>query len=101
MQESNKILSIEIILKARPNWNASEILIIEKAIKFAIEKHAGQTRFDGSPYVNHVISTGKNLAHLGMDTTTIVAGILHDTIEDTETTEEEVKKEFGNEVAFW
>ena len=100
MQESNKILSIEIILKARPNWNASEILIIEKAIKFAIEKHAGQTRFDGSPYVNHVISTGKNLAHLGMDTTTIVAGILHDTIEDTETTEEEVKKEFGNEVAF-
>ncbi len=100
MQESNKILSIEIILKARPNWTASEILIIEKAIKFAIEKHKTQTRFDGSPYVNHVISTGKNLAHLGMDTTTIVAGILHDTIEDTETTEEEVKKEFGDEVAF-
>lgn len=98
--DESKILSIELILRAREHWEADEILLIEKAIKFAIVKHEGQKRFDGTPYVNHVIYTGKNLAHLGMDTTTIVAGILHDTIEDTQTTEEEVAKEFGTDVAF-
>lgn len=94
------ILSIDVILKSRENWEAKEILLIEKAIKFATEKHAGQTRYEGGPYVNHTILTGKNLAHLGMDTTTIVAGILHDTIEDTTTTEQEIKEAFGSDVAF-
>ena len=55
----NEILSIDVILKAREQWKPDEILIIEKAIKFATKKHASQTRFDGTPYVNHTISTGK------------------------------------------
>jgi GTP pyrophosphokinase len=97
---SQSILSEQIILEERPNWTAEEISKIKKAISFATVKHSGQTRFDGTPYVNHVIHTGKNLAHLGMDTTTIIAGILHDVIEDTETTEEEVEHEFGSDVKF-
>ncbi len=104
MKESNvnldNVLSISVILSERPGWTPDEMLIIEKAINFATKKHIGQTRNEGGPYVNHVILTGKNLAHLGMDTTTIVAGILHDTIEDTETTEDELTLGFGKEVAF-
>lgn len=96
----NEILPATRILDERSDWTNEEILQIEKAVLFASQKHNGQTRNEGGPYVNHVILTGKNLAHLGMDTTTIVAGILHDTIEDTETTDAELKKEFGKDVAF-
>jgi GTP pyrophosphokinase len=94
------ILPTKVILDERSDWTKEEISQIEKAISFAVKKHEGQFRKSDEPYVNHVILTGKNLAHLGMDTTTIVAGILHDTIEDTQTTEEELKNEFGKDVAF-
>lgn len=94
------VLPAKVILDERDDWTKEDIFIIEKAVEFATKKHEGQLRNQGGPYVNHVILTGKNLAHLGMDTTTILAGILHDTIEDTETTEEEVAKEFGKDVAF-
>jgi len=94
------ILPSNIIFDERPEWSEDEVSQIESAISFATTKHFGQTRYDGGPYVNHLISTGKNLAKLGMDTTTIVAGILHDTIEDTETTEKELEENFGKDVAF-
>jgi len=97
---NDKVLSAQVILEERDEWSNEDILLIEKAIDFATKKHDGQIRNAGGPYVNHVILTGKNLAHLGMDTTTIVAGILHDTIEDTKTTEEEIIENFGKEVAF-
>lgn len=102
MQEKNiyEILNKEVILTERSDWTQDDVKEIEKAISFATEKHKGQTRYEGGPYVNHLILTGKNLAHLGMDTTTIVSGILHDTIEDTQTTEEELEQNFGREVAF-
>lgn len=96
----DEILPIKEILKERPKWTIDEMQQIEKAISFASIKHAGQKRNAGGPYVNHLILTGKNLARLGMDTTTIVAGVLHDTIEDTETTEKELVENFGHDVAF-
>jgi GTP pyrophosphokinase len=95
-----EILGIDTILKERPNWTEEDKTVIDKAIKFAIKKHDGQFRKEGGPYVNHTILTGRNLANFQMDTTTIVAGILHDTIEDTNTTEEELVNEFGKDVAF-
>jgi GTP pyrophosphokinase len=97
---SSNTLPASIILEERNDWSKEDVTLIEKAVAFSIEKHVTQTRYDGSPYVNHVILTGKNLAHLGMDTTTIVAGVLHDVIEDTETTEKEVADIFGKDVAF-
>lgn len=95
-----EVLPAKIILEERRDWTAEQIFEIEKAVAFATAKHTGQERKGGGPYVNHVILTGKNLAKLGMDTTTIVAGILHDTIEDTQTSKEELEKEFGKDVAF-
>ncbi|HAS80543.1 MAG: (P)ppGpp synthetase I, SpoT/RelA [Candidatus Nomurabacteria bacterium GW2011_GWE1_32_28] len=73
---------------------------IKKAYKFAEHAHEGQKRMDGTPYFSHVLETAKTLAKLGMDVKTIVAGLLHDVLEDTEITEEEMKKEFGEEIVF-
>lgn len=73
-------------------------ILIEKAFDFAKKSHEGQLRKSGEPYFNHVFATAKNLADLGMKTKTIVAGLLHDVIEDTNVTEEEIRKEFGEEI---
>jgi GTP diphosphokinase / guanosine-3',5'-bis(diphosphate) 3'-diphosphatase len=98
IEKKFEILDVKYILNTRSDWKELDILTIEKAVKFAIEKHRGQERKSGEPYVNHVIETGKILSNLSMDTTTIVAGVLHDTLEDTQTSEEELEKEFDKEV---
>jgi len=73
---------------------------IKKAYDFALKAHEGQLRNSGEPYFNHVYETAKVLAGLKMGSTTIVAGLLHDSIEDGVATEECIKKEFGEEVLF-
>ncbi len=72
---------------------------VKKAIDFIEEKHAGQYRKSGEPYVVHPIEVAVILAELGMDIDTVVAGLLHDVLEDTETTYEELKDNFGKDVA--
>ncbi len=74
--------------------------LIRKAYEFAKKSHEGQSRKSGEPYFVHVFETGKTLAKLNMDPGTIVAGLLHDTIEDTGVSEETIKNEFGEEVLF-
>lgn len=73
--------------------------IIKQAWEFAKEAHAGQKRLTGDPYTSHLVETAVTLANWKMDTTTIIAGLLHDTIEDAHITKEELEKEFGSEVA--
>ncbi|MEG1930952.1 MAG: bifunctional (p)ppGpp synthetase/guanosine-3',5'-bis(diphosphate) 3'-pyrophosphohydrolase [Anaerovorax sp.] len=73
--------------------------LIEKAFKLAQERHEGQFRKSGEPYMIHPIAVAKILADLGMDENTIVAGLLHDVVEDTPYTQEELKRDFGNEVS--
>lgn len=73
---------------------------IEKAFFFSQKAHEGQTRANGDPYFSHVYATALNLADFGLDATTIVAGLLHDTIEDTSVSPEDVQKEFGEEILF-
>jgi GTP pyrophosphokinase len=72
--------------------------LIEKAYKFAEQAHHGQLRKSGEPYFTHLTNTAKNLADLGMKAKTISAGLLHDVLEDANITEEELKKEFGEEI---
>ncbi len=74
--------------------------LIKKAYNFAQKAHEGQKRMSGEPYFSHVYETAKILAKLGMDAKTIAAGLLHDVLEDTEITEEEIKKEFEDEIVF-
>lgn len=73
---------------------------IVKAFDFSKEAHEGQKRASGEPYFNHVFEVAKTLADLGMDTKTIVAGLLHDTIEDAGITEKQIEDEFGKDVLF-
>jgi GTP pyrophosphokinase len=73
---------------------------IKRAYDFAEKAHEGQKRASGEPYFYHVFEVSKILAEYGMDTKTIIAGLLHDTIEDTSVTEEDVEKEFGEDVLF-
>lgn len=80
--------------------NKKEEEFIFRAYKFAERAHEGQKRLSGEPYFIHVFETAKNLARIGMDAKSIVAGLLHDTLEDTQTTEEEIQKEFGEDVLF-
>ncbi|MFO0743567.1 MAG: RelA/SpoT family protein [Candidatus Paceibacterota bacterium] len=74
--------------------------IIEKAYNFAKLAHEGQKRNSGEPYFNHCVATAINIAKQNMDVDTIVAGLLHDTLEDTKITKEEIQKEFGHDVLF-
>lgn len=80
--------------------NKKEQELIKKAYEFAKKAHEGQKRLSGDPYFIHVFETAKNLARLGMDTPTIIAGLLHDVLEDTHTPEEVIKTEFGDDILF-
>jgi GTP pyrophosphokinase len=82
--------------KYKRNQNLSQI---KKAYLFAKEAHGSQMRHSGEPYIVHPVCVAKILHELGMDTQTIIAGLLHDVIEDTATTYDEIKKNFSEEVA--
>lgn len=86
------------IINLIPRITTEDKSLIEKAYLFAQKAHEGQKRNSGEPYFNHVFETAKNLALYGMDIKSIVAGFLHDVLEDTPITEEELKKEFGEEI---
>lgn len=77
-----------------------ETELIEKAYIFAQKAHEGQKRLSGDPYFIHLLETAKILAQLGMDAKTIAAGLLHDVLEDTKVTEEEMKVDFCDEIVF-
>ncbi|WP_026389770.1 RelA/SpoT family protein [[Acholeplasma] multilocale] len=79
--------------------NKKELKEIEFAYNYAEEKHRGQERKNGDPYIYHPLSTGYYLAQLKMGPKTVIAGLLHDIIEDTPYTEEDLEKVFGAEVA--
>ena len=83
-----------------PNINKDERQQIVDAYLFAKRAHRGQKRFSGKPYFNHVYCTALTLAELHMDVPTIMAGLLHDTAEDTHTTFKEIEERFGPEVHF-
>jgi GTP diphosphokinase / guanosine-3',5'-bis(diphosphate) 3'-diphosphatase len=72
---------------------------LNKAYNFALEAHQNQKREEGEPYIIHPVAVAKILTDLKLDSATITTGLLHDTIEDTKVTYENVKKEFGEEVA--
>lgn len=76
-----------------------DLSTVEKALKFCQDAHKNQLRKSGEPYFSHALSTATILFELEMDTPTLCAGLLHDTVEDTNTTITAIKKEFGDTVA--
>ncbi len=77
-----------------------DLELLTRAFNFAEVAHKEQKRMSGEPYFIHVFETAKILASLGMDTQTIAAGLLHDVLEDTPISEEEIQKIFGDDILF-
>jgi GTP pyrophosphokinase len=73
--------------------------LVEKAYFFALEAHKSQKRYSGDPYISHPIKVAEILSELRLDTATIITGLLHDTVEDTPASMDELKLKFGNEIA--
>lgn len=90
--------TLDEIISLIPDIKEKDKALIEKAYNFAQKAHAGQLRKSGDPYFAHVANTALNLANLGMKAKTISAGLLHDVMEDTSITREELTKEFGEEI---
>src|SRR6516164_9368253 len=80
----------------RPN---DDLTLVKKAYDFSLRHHQGQTRASGEPYLVHPLEVAILLAEMRLDVTAIVAGLLHDAVEDTSVTVEEIKAEFGEQVA--
>ncbi len=97
--ESPEKLYEELIASVRRYHPSADITLIEKAYKAASRAHEGQARRSGEPYIIHPLCVAIILADLELDKETIVAGLLHDVVEDTVMTDEEIAKEFGEEVA--
>ena len=79
--------------------NESEIALINKAFEVAKKQHGNQKRVSGEPYIIHPIAVADILVNLGMDYQSLVAALLHDVVEDTDYTLDELKSEFGGEIA--
>lgn len=88
-----------LVKKIKQNCVNINMDMVNKAFNLAFEAHKEQKRDSGEPYIIHPIEVATILAELGMDTSTIVAGLLHDVIEDTEYTYDDIKNLFGEEVA--
>ena len=90
----------ELITRIHTYHPSADISMIEKAYKVADAAHKGQLRKSGEPYIMHPLNVAIILAELELDKETIVAGILHDVVEDTVMSSEEIAQEFSQEVAF-
>ena len=91
---------IEGLLKTVKGYNAkADLKEIERAYRFAAEHHEGQKRLSGEDFIQHPLAVARILADLGLDTTTLEAALLHDTVEDTDVTVAELEEDFGPEVA--
>lgn len=87
---------VEELLGFNPHYDAQ---LLEKAVEKATEFHKDQKRKSGEPYIIHPLAVAKILAEIGMDDHSIVAGILHDVVEDTDCTLDDIRKDFGDDIA--
>ncbi len=94
MQQLEKLLNT--ILAYQPDFDSE---IVKKAHTYAKKMHEGQFRSSGEPYFTHPVEVAQILAEMKMDVTTIVTAILHDTVEDTDATLEDLEKNFGKSVS--
>lgn len=92
-------LFLKLLDKIKRYHPSADLTIIEKAYHLAREAHQGQVRKSGEPYIIHPLYVCLILAELELDKETIVAGLLHDVVEDTLFTQDEIKIEFGEEIA--
>jgi guanosine-3',5'-bis(diphosphate) 3'-pyrophosphohydrolase len=89
----------DILDKVSASYSEKDINLLKKAYVFAGRAHKGQTRRSGEPYLSHPLEVTNILADMKLDNTTLVAGLLHDVLEDTDVTAADLRENFGEEVA--
>ncbi|MGA2236549.1 MAG: HD domain-containing protein, partial [Terriglobales bacterium] len=89
----------ELMRKLRENRPNDDLDLVKRAYEFSQKHHAGQSRASGEPYLVHPLEVGNVLADMKMDSVSIAAGLLHDSVEDTSVTAVEIRQEFGEQVA--
>ncbi len=89
----------KLLRQVQANRPSEDISLIRKAWEFCVQHHAGQARASGEPYVIHPLEVAEVLAEMKLDATAIAAGLLHDSVEDTPATNEEIGQNFGDQVA--
>lgn len=90
----------DLLRAAEPLYDDVQLAELAAAIDFATEKHAGQKRRSGEAYITHPLSVALTLVEWGMDIDSVLAGVLHDTIEDTGVSASDIESFFGRDVAF-
>jgi len=88
-----------LLQTVRENRPSDDLDLIRRAWEFSLAQHQGQKRDSGEPYVVHPLEVAQVLAEMKMDSTAIAAGLLHDAVEDTPVTTEEIEEKFGEQVA--
>ncbi len=91
---------VELLAGAKGKYTSTQLLELEHAVDFATKHHEGQKRRSGEPYIIHPLHVANILIEWEMDIDSILAGVLHDTIEDTEATLQDIESLFGRDVAF-
>ncbi len=92
--------TVKDILKHLEHPSDEDRALIEKAYETAAKAHESHTRYSGEPYMSHVAAVALRLSEMGMGARTVAAALLHDTIEDTELTEDDIRRDFGEEILF-
>lgn len=92
-------IELQDLLDKLKEYNSSEIKIVKEAYEYAANLHSGQTRQSGEPYISHPLNVAYILAEMHADRDTICAGLLHDTLEDTNTTKEDISHDFNQNIA--
>ncbi len=90
----------ELLEAAKPHYPENQVLELDHAIDIATKAHAGQKRRSGEPYISHPLAVAKLLIDWELDMDSVIAGVLHDTVEDTDLTLEDIETLFGHDVAF-
>src|SRR6266487_694049 len=96
------VRQIEQIIQEVKAYNPqAEVDLLRRAFEFSAKAHKGQLRDSGEPFLQHPLQVAEIITLLKLDVPSIVAGLLHDTVEDTSATIKEIEQNFGKEVSYW
>ncbi len=99
MPEKKEITIEDVLAKRKEHTRRIDSKLILKAYDYALNHHGNQERKSGEPYIIHPLNVAYILAEIGLDDSTICAALLHDVVEDTDATDSDIRKEFGDEIA--
>ncbi len=99
MSETKEVTIQDVIAKRKAHSRKVDNKLILRAYNYAVKYHGDQCRKSGEPYIIHPLNVAYILAEMGLDDSSICAALLHDVVEDTEVTDNDLRKEFGNEIA--